>query len=149
MHQISFHNIPQNYASMLNQIKNPEIQKIYQNFSFKYFHCFINMEVSTNGEKVPNENKFEAFLFDYIKNFNFITYTLNNSDLYSSYFDTNIQKLNQIPNNQIIDVVFCVENECIIIDKVNISLINKIITNLQELNISIIDYSIGNSNMMT
>lgn len=148
MHQISFHNIPQNYASMLNQIKNPEIQKIYQNFSFKYFQCFINMEVSTNGEKAPNKNKFEAFLFDYIKNFNFITYTLNNSVLYSSYFDTSIQKLNQIPNNQIIDVVFCVENECIIIDKVNISLINKIITNLQELNISIIDSSIGNSNII-
>lgn len=103
---------------MISQIEDNTIKKIYSKFNF----FDIDLLHSYKSHKNFNVKEFiDATLFNYLKNFRFITYQITSNI-------TNIRNFTEnenIPNSNTIKVnaVICIEKECFIIENVYFSLI--------------------------
>ncbi|KAK8835370.1 hypothetical protein M9Y10_025135 [Tritrichomonas musculus] len=102
--------------SMINQIDNDVIQKMYSKFTFKFF-SFNNQE--------DNEEDFIIKLFEYLKKYKFIVCNLYN--LSKGSLGINVDFSVSPKTN----CIFCVEDEIFIIEQINTELINKQINNQQ------------------
>ena len=130
MQQISFLNLPEHFLLLLNQIKEETLKKIYSNFTFLYFPFHQIRE----NECVSEDYKdIRSFLYNYLKEFKFITYCLTKRNETKGNSTIINEKENSTSNkglNQEIDIIFCVECHCIIIERIDLQLIKTIIDNL-------------------
>lgn len=126
--KISFEKLSQRYQLIIDAIKDDFIKKLYSKYKFEY----LIIPISNNRSNDDNQNykKYTSFLIDYLKEYKFIVYNL----------------IYQI-NSDVFDAVFCVEKECIIIENINSSSFNKIISSLTENNISLINVSTDTPNI--
>lgn len=88
-------------------------------------------DISNEKENDNNESLIESNIYDFLKDFKFITY----------YIIEN-QKYNDLSKNTAlhpIDVVFCIEKKCLIIEHIEVLNVKNIINNLKILQISIIN----------
>ena len=115
--------IPPEYEFLKNSIKNNLVGRIYSNFEFFYFsYSSLNLIKSNN-----QENIFETFLYDFLKDFKFIVYHFlesNGNSMISK--DQNNTIFN--PNNK---TIICVEKKCIIIEQIDNEIINKIFNKMK------------------
>ena len=124
MLKLSFQKLPQNYFSMLDQISNDKLKSIYSKFSFKYLNYIFALEDS-------DENQIRNLLFDYLKKFKFIIYyILKDNSVICQSNNANVQNSDKEEAGKI-DIIFCVEYHCIIIEKIEIPIIKKIISHLK------------------
>ena len=121
----SFQKIPNDYLLQIDSIDNQTIKKIYSLFSYKYINCQKNIEET------------ETFLLNYINKFNFITCEVSPVSQINQIQekDLNCEKVTQ---STLANLVFCVENECIIIEYIDMTCIENIIKNIKS---SLIDVS--------
>lgn len=112
MKPIQFHDITKECHKLMSGINDSNMQNLYANISFKYYSCDLN-------------NSFKSDLQNYLNNFKFIAYEYSNIPASIPFFGA--QKNNNNSQN-IIDIILCVENECIIIKQIEISLITQILT---------------------
>ncbi|KAK8840589.1 hypothetical protein M9Y10_030800 [Tritrichomonas musculus] len=142
MQQLSFQELPLEYISMLNKIIDDKLKSIYSKFSFKYLNYISALDIS-------NEDQIKKLLFDYLTKFKFIVYQIleissdvcqsSNTKVQNSNEEDSDHSLNSISSK--IDIVFCVEGQCIIIEKIDLSIIKRIISNFNEYKCSLIDVS--------
>ena len=104
--EIKFSPIPDIFQIMKDQIKNPLISHIYDQFDFKY--------INANNSVEANKKSFIANMIDFLNDYMFITYY----KIPSTFFVDD--------NNDISDFVICVEKICIIIKSVSETSINDI-----------------------
>ena len=142
-YKVKLVNIPEEYQALLDQIPEGILKQIYSKFSFLYFPYSV----------IEKENKsinIETYLFDFLKNFKFITYHI--SYYYRNFHKkpsiSNINKHEYVTNKNldlkegtfhVVDAVFCVENKCIIIEQIDLSKLTKITAKLKEQQISVLD----------
>ena len=109
---------------MLEQIQNRLLLNMYSKFNFLYFN---------------NNQNIENLIFNYLKDFKFITFHFSNisadNDKLESYHKFVIDFSS--PPKQV-DIILCTEKYCIIIENIEFSIINKILENLKKNNISMI-----------
>lgn len=127
-----FQSIPQNYEDLMNQVQSKVIQKLFDEFNF--FH-FPFTSINNNKEK-PAKFKNEDYLFNYFKNFKFITIRIFDTN------NSNDERGISLPSHS---AIICVEGECIIIERIPLASIVKIIDQLKEQKISVLNIS---SNLM-
>lgn len=108
---IFFDDIPEQFILMKEMIKNETIRTLYSKFKYKYCHS----ECTT------------GFFLDFLKEFKFITYFIDNNQ-----------------NRQKYDLIICAEGICFIILEVNYDIINEIINDLKNNHISILNASNNN-----
>ena len=108
MQNISFKDIPYRYQALLERITSSTLKKIYSQFTFLY--------LSLNDEKpiedlfcTQHKNQIVNYLFSFLSQSKFITYNIFNIFKYQ-------ENLPSKHDNTILDVVFCIEKRCIIID---------------------------------
>lgn len=123
MHKISFQSIPREYQSNIENIKGNPMKKLYDAFNFQLLSFLINSSINDN--KKVHENDMISFLLNYFENFKFITFNL--------ILDTDVNQ------SVLYDAVICVEQNCIIIEHINLAIFNNIITCLQKNHISILN----------
>ena len=140
MQDITFFKLSEYYQSLIDNIQNGVIQNLFSKINFLYFSFEIIKDKSDNH----NNSQVESYLYNFLNDFKFIVY----------HITSNFENLNKIfpPQNknsppQNIDVVFCVESKCIIIEKINSLAVFKIISKLKEQKISLIDISSTSSNL--
>ena len=142
MNTLCFAEIPQKYELEIQNISDKVIQNLYSKFSYLYFRSFlVNYKDDTKND--DKEISIEPFIYNFLKDYKFITYYL--IDKHES------QNNPIIPSNSSshpIDIVFCVEQKCLIIKKIKISTIIKIINKLKSTQISIINVN-DNSSIFT
>lgn len=132
MQNISFKDIPYRYQALLERITSSTLKKIYSQFTFLY--------LSLNDEKpiedlfcTQHKNQIVNYLFSFLSQSKFITYNIFNIFKYQ-------ENLPSKHDNTILDVVFCIEKRCIIIDGIEDALLKLIIERLLEKQISIINF---------
>ncbi|KAK8841907.1 hypothetical protein M9Y10_026859 [Tritrichomonas musculus] len=123
MNKSTFSDIPAQYTLLRNEICNNAISNIYCQFNFRYYFG-----------KDENDQPFE-FLFSYLKSFKFITFHFSDKP---SVFQTS-GGFNS--KNYFVNIIICVEGECLIVEHVAYEPIVKLIKQLKEINISIINVS--------
>ena len=107
---ISFINIPDYYNSLKMQINEATLKRIYALFNFLY------LQVSVNGIHIAYK------IANYLKNYKFITYyVIRNSE------------------SQLVDVSLCIEEKCLIIERIEFKYFKKIINILNKIEISTIN----------
>ena len=129
MNGILLEDLPDEYKLMMNKINDSTIKRIYTNFNFLYF----NLSPDKINDKDINMNIFEVFLLEYLNKFKFITYHISNSYPRSQYpikedktdFQTKL-------NANKVNVIICIEKECIIIEQINASLFSQIMNQLKS-----------------
>ena len=67
MENISFQELPINYKLLLNQVQTPLISNLYSKFSFIYLPLPL----------IIDEKEIEDYLFNFLKESNFITFKFN------------------------------------------------------------------------
>lgn len=133
---LSFIHIPENYISFGNQISDCVLKRMYSKFNISYLpHSNFN----------GNMNKIENYLFNYFKDFKFITYQFTNSDetFINKEKASSCFEINNNLQNQKVNIVFCVEGKCNIIEKIEFPIIKTIINKLKEQNIQLTNVSIN------
>ena len=131
---------------MLDNIQNNFVKNIYSRFSFQYYNFLYETEmINKSNEKVLHKTN-KILLFNILRNFKFITYNIYNPFFVCSEPNNKYTKKdNSINNTNLIsdkvNVVFCVENNCIIIEHFEVTLFQKIITKLKENKVLIINKS--------
>ena len=136
MKALLLNGLPNKYKSMLNQIRDKTVEKIYSTFTFFYLdYLHFDKKDGTHD----NNKKMEiilSVLFNYLKNFKFLTYQItSNNNL--NYFTENDDITNT--NTFIVNIIICIEKECFIIENIYFSLINQIIIKLKEQKISMLN----------
>ncbi|KAK8839462.1 hypothetical protein M9Y10_031817 [Tritrichomonas musculus] len=142
MQKLSFQELPQKYFSMLKQISDDKLKSIYSKFSFKYLTYEPSLDES-------NKNQIKNLLIDYLKKIKFVVYYIlrNNSDNCQSnnrkVQNPNEEERDHSPNltPSVIDIIFCFEGQCIIIENIDLLIIKSIILNLEENESSLINAS--------
>ena len=127
MGQITFINIPAKYETEKNSIHDKALSNYYSLFTFLYLP--ISLNTNKNHFFEEENDKLEIFLCDYIKKFKFFTY------------DISIDEINPNEENLLdkkVDAIICVENECIIIDKINEDIFLRVLNELKKEQISMI-----------
>ena len=149
MTSISFQNLPEKYETLKNEIKDKMIQKIYSQITFKYISISeINENKKTDDENpdTDNSDQIESFLIDYLKKYNIIIYH------YSYIFKIAQNRQNSNANNsngnsiQNVDVIICVEKECIIIQQISITIFESVIKYLKDQRYSILNVTPDSKN---
>ena len=137
MTSISFKALPEKYETIKNEIKDKMIQKIYSQINFKY----ISISEIIENKKIDDNNsdQIESFLIDYLKNYNIIIYH------YSNIFEIIQNQQNSNTNNsnnnhiQNVDVIICIEKECLIIHQISNKIFKSVIKNLKDQRYSILN----------
>lgn len=121
MQDITLNELPQKYKTLLNSISNSVIEKLYSQFSFKYymFSWQTNDEDKQNNGK--NNDDIIFYLSNYLKNFKFIVF----------YFPNILINENSDHDNKI-DCILSFEGRCLIIEQIDHNLIETLIQNLQK-----------------
>lgn len=132
MQNISFKDIPYRYQALLERITSSTLKKIYSQYTFLY--------LSLDDEKpiedlicTQHKNQIVNYLFNFLSQSKFITYHISNIFKYQ-------ENLPSKHDNIILDVIFCIEKRCIIIDGIEDALLKLIIERLLEKQISIINF---------
>lgn len=107
---LEFKRIPR--KSLIKNINNDFIQKIYSKFSFDY------VDISQISNKY-DRNIIKSFLFDSIKEFKFITYNID-------------QTINNIKS-----LILCAEANCYIIDSLEDNIIYELLEDIKVPTINI------------
>ena len=128
MNTLCFSEIPQKYDLEIRNITDKVIQNLYSKFNYLYFRSSL---VNSKDDK---ENLIEPFIYNSLKDYKFITYYM--IDKHESQND---QIISSNSSSHPIDVIFCVEQKCLIIKKIKISTIIKIINKLKAAQASIIN----------
>ena len=138
---LNFQSIPYQYETIKNQIRNELVQNLYDEFTF--YHLFISNYTNDHVKTNENFQNLQDRLFNYLKDFKFITY----------HFSENIINANQSDNNKIIyesntlsNAIICVEGKCLIIESIDISYINNVMNKLKEKGCLIINADVSSSN---
>ncbi|KAK8893003.1 hypothetical protein M9Y10_030259 [Tritrichomonas musculus] len=129
MKQVAFTKLPQEYELAKNQIQEDVLQRLYSKFTFLYFTC-SHFEIN-NDDTLMNE-QIESFLYGYLHNFKFLTFHITN-------LRTNNKSNSILQKNS--DIYICIEDQCLIIEKIKLELIKKIMNNLRDHNVSILNIS--------
>lgn len=120
---LSFQKIPRNYQEMLDNIYDRALQKLYKSeIDFKYLSLKNNDQI---GDE--NHNSLKLFLTNFLKKYHFITYKFSNI---SNIMENLTANHNQASNS--IDIIFCVENSCIIIEQIDKKIICEIINDVNK-----------------
>lgn len=122
MQNLSFSCIPPHYESLKKQISNNIIRKIYDQFQFLYYQNAADLD--NEESNVEYEKNIQDFLFQFFKDFKFITYS--------------IKTQNSNNNLQISDVFICAEKNFVILENISITLFNEIVNRIKNQRISII-----------
>lgn len=135
MESISFTQIPHQYQQMKYSISEDLISRIYSKFDFLYYT--FNHINSQENEKASIEH-----IYNYLRNFRFITYRIIKTDcLINKRTESNDENL------QYACAVICVENKCIIIEKIKKNLLLSLLYQIKsEKQISIINTDIDDMN---
>ena len=104
----SYSEIPQNYKIFLDSIDDEVVKKIYSQFSFQFFD-FRNI---SNAERNSNKETIKSSLFFFLKENKFATY--------------------QISKVQKNSFIFCVENNCYIIESIDENEISQFISDIKS-----------------
>lgn len=128
--KISFIGLPDEIGSMIYLIKDKHLHKLYSKFSFFYFPCHIiqkNLFDSYNYDEI--QNLIKDFLLVYLQKFHFLTYYLDHN-----YWFSKLTKSTDITkhDNNIINVIICVEKQCLIIEQINFDFFEKLLMNLRR-----------------
>lgn len=142
-------NLPKKHEAMINCIHDSMVKKIFNEFSIKY----LNFSLAINSKKKEQdddseENTIENLLLCFLKNYKFITFKIYNLDsniMQSLETSKNSHKNDSESSNNLlsksVDVIFCFEKTCLIIEQIEGTIVNKIIQNLEKMDISLIDTS--------
>lgn len=131
MESVSFTKIPHQYQQMKYSISEDLISRIYSKFDFLYYTFnHINSQ--------ENEKASIKYIYNYLRNFRFITYNIIKTDwLINKRTESNDENLH------FTCAVICVENKCIIIEKIKKNLLLSILYQIKsEKQISIINTDI-------
>ena len=118
MQNISFSDLPEYYASLKNKIHNELLQKIYSEISFLYLSPI-------NASEMHTQNNIKQYLKNYLQNCNFLTYYYYEI---KDYIDSRSNS-----SHQTVNVIICVENQCLIIEKIDFLLIKELFDKLEKL----------------
>ena len=124
--ELSFQELPLNYQLQLDSIEDPNLAKICSNFIFLYLPL---KTIYIENKKVSDE-LIETFLINFLNEYKFMTF-----ELYDRLpFSGEESKI----NDDVVDVVICVEGFCFIIESINQFLILRILnrTNASFINLS-------------
>ena len=131
MQEVSFKNIPETSEQMINQISNNVLRQIFAKFKYLYFSF---KEIIKKPEEYTKYDIYIDFLFNYLKDKKLIVYdikqTINNMSLIENKLNSNIY-----------DLIICFEGECLIVENMLISIIEKLISLLKNNHISLINVS--------
>ncbi|KAK8865333.1 hypothetical protein M9Y10_010874 [Tritrichomonas musculus] len=144
MKHIPISDISQNLESMKNKIHNQVIKRIYSKFIFNFnllsdFTQNKSLNYNTNIQSQREKN-----IFDYFHKFKFIILdikNLRNNFPSSSINESHSTTQDSSTDQQIADVIICVEGECHIIEGIEIQLFKKIIEKLKSHQISVLNVS--------
>lgn len=122
MKNLSLQELPETYELSKSQVLDQTIQKIFSKFKFLYLSLPISKD-SQIDEKYNDEfyNYLLPILFDY----KLIAYHFINID----------------STQKIINIVFCAEGKCLIIENISLLLTNKIIEDLKKRDIALLNCS--------
>lgn len=132
MNNLSFRQIPEDYQRLLNNIHDKTIQKLYYKPNFNYFYYSLR-NFECNKE---NLHSFKSFFLDFCKKYRFITFQFSN-------ICKDIQNLHDLSSTKI-DIIFVIEDSCIIIEQIDQNLIFEIISEIKKIEkIAILNTSIN------
>lgn len=120
MQDITLNELPQKYKNLLNSISNSVIEKLYSQFSFKYYMFSWQTNDEDKQKNDKNNNDIIIYLSNYLKNFKFIVF----------YFP-NFSKNENPDHDNKIDCILSFEGGCLIIEQIDHKLIETLIQNLQ------------------
>ncbi|KAK8857492.1 hypothetical protein M9Y10_015897 [Tritrichomonas musculus] len=131
-----FEDLPPEYKVIIGSIKNKLALKIYSNFAIKYHLIDEKNEVPNENNEDKSNSIIERHLFEILQNFRFMTYCI---------YNPNQQNQNNKSNtiSDLVNVIICVEHNCLIIDHIKLDVINRIFSKLKKLNFSLINVSDG------
>ena len=112
MQTISFQEIPNEYKELKDQITNSLMKKIYAQFTFFYFPCFL-FHLDDNNKVLIND-----FLINFLRNHNLIIYQYS--------------KCKSSSNDTVSDYIITVEGKCVIIKKANVAFMNDIFAKISS-----------------
>lgn len=143
----SFQDMPDQYYSLLNQIQNKTIKKIFTYFDFFYIDLSNPDIINSNTEEcIPNEDNINLFFEKYLNYFKFITYYITNtSPRFPHSIESNTKstgsKFNTISAK--VNFIICVEQGCFIFEQIALSAVYSNLRRLKENDISILNFSIS------
>ena len=113
-----FQDLPQHCKNMVNDIFDDVVRNMYSKFEFLYLYFPLNFTERKSNSK---------YIFEYLKDSKFITYHISNI---LPNFNSSIISINQHENNNIektTSLIICIEEKCLIIEKINLPAIIEII----------------------
>lgn len=127
MEYLSFKDISKESINAIHKIQDDVVQKIYSQFIFYQISFTQNDEIH---------------LFNFLKNFKFITYLISDKIINSIRQKTINNDNNFLTSNQAqLKLIICIEKKCLIIEPIDHSSIIKIINKLKNEQISLINVS--------
>ena len=124
---LSFRNVPKN---ILDGIENQTIKELYSKFNFLYF----SFQRYSEQERKDNQESIINLLFYSLKDFKFVT--VNFQNIQTQINNTKSESEHILTD---IDAFFCTEENCIIIQQINLSTIKSLISRLQEKKVVILN----------
>lgn len=112
-----------------DEIQNHTVKALYHKFNF------IQIDVNNDSDLANYEKDLIVLLFSYLKYYKFITYII------TQYIPVPLPTSNEISGK--VNILFCVEKECIFINHISSASIEIVIKKLRENNSSLINTNIN------
>ena len=150
MQTYHFFDIPDCARTLLNQINDQAIKKVYSIFTYLYFPFRSIIQNDANKRNNCNyqdrSKEIEQFLINYLKDFKFLTYKISKIEGLSLFNLNSIENDNDNFHSQNYEAIICIENKCIVIDEIDFTTINGLFEELKRKDISLINYSFDSQN---
>lgn len=138
-----FTNLPENYDNLKKGIQNPILKSVYSQLTFLYLSNTQTTQIRENTLINQNSDYNEKYLFRYLQGSKLLTYQITNIDeeLKQTITDFDAFKNKNEQCSQTVNLIICVEKKCLIVEKIDLSLLLKIMEKLKEQQVSIINCS--------